>query len=47
MVRVIHTDEAWMIARMVCRVLGLTIEEEQDPKQKRCLNAITTTKKGE
>jgi len=24
-VRVIHTDEEWMIANMVCRVLGLTI----------------------
>ena len=23
-VRVIHTDEEWMIAKMVCRVLGLT-----------------------
>ena len=29
-VRVIHTDEEWMIARTVCRVLGLTIEKEHD-----------------
>jgi acetate kinase len=27
-VRVIRTDEEWVIARMVCRVLGLTIENE-------------------
>ncbi len=27
-VRVIHTDEEWMIARTVCCVLGLTIEKE-------------------
>ena len=27
-VRAIYTDEAWMIATTVCRVLGLTIEEE-------------------
>ena len=27
-VRVIHTDEEWMIASTVCRVLGLTIEKE-------------------
>ena len=25
-VRVIHTDEEWMIASSVCRVLGLAIE---------------------
>jgi acetate kinase len=25
-VRVIHTDEEWMIAKTVCRVLGLTID---------------------
>ena len=25
-VRVIHTDEEWMIANMVCRILGLTRE---------------------
>ncbi len=29
-VRVIHTDEEWMIANTVCRVLGLTIKEEDD-----------------
>jgi acetate kinase len=28
LVPVIHRDEAWMIANTVCRVLGLTIEEE-------------------
>jgi acetate kinase len=28
-VRVIHTDEEWMIAKTVCGVLGLTIEEEK------------------
>ena len=27
-VRVIHTDEEWMIAKTVCRVLGLTIGKE-------------------
>jgi acetate kinase len=27
-VRVMHTDEEWMIAKMVCRVLGLTIGME-------------------
>jgi len=27
-VRVIHTDEEWMIANMVCCVLGLTIRKE-------------------
>ena len=27
-VRVIHTDEEWMIAKTVCRVLGLTIDKE-------------------
>ena len=27
-VRVIHTDEEWMIANTVCRVLGLTIEKD-------------------
>ena len=34
-VRVIHTDEEWMIATMVCRVLGLTIEKEQNPENKK------------
>ena len=29
-VRVIHTDEEWMIAKTVCRVLGLAIGEEND-----------------
>jgi acetate kinase len=27
-VHVIHTDEKWMIANKVCRVLGLAIERE-------------------
>jgi len=27
-VRVIHTDEEWMIANTVCRVLGLSLEDE-------------------
>jgi acetate kinase len=29
-VRVIHTDEEWMIASTVCLVLGLTMEKEHD-----------------
>ena len=29
-VRVIPTDEEWMIAKTVCSVLGLTIEKEHD-----------------
>jgi acetate kinase len=29
-VRVIRTDEEWMIASMVCRVLDLTIEKEHE-----------------
>jgi len=29
-VRVIPTDEEWMIAKTVCRVLGLTIEKKHD-----------------
>jgi acetate kinase len=29
-VRVIRTDEEWMIASTVCRVLGLTVEKEHD-----------------
>ena len=33
-VRVIHTDEEWMIANTVCRVLGLKIEKEQDHESK-------------
>ena len=32
-VRVIHTDEEWMIASTVCLVLGLTIEREQDHEE--------------
>ncbi len=28
-VRVIHTDEEWMIAKTVCRLLGLTIENKK------------------
>ena len=28
-VRVMHTDEEWMIAKTVCRVLGLTIGKEK------------------
>jgi acetate kinase len=34
-VRVIHTDEEWMIARTVCLVLGLTIEKEHDHENKK------------
>jgi acetate kinase len=34
-VRVIHTDEEWMIAKTVCRVLGLTIEKEHDYENKK------------
>jgi len=34
-VRVIRTDEELMIARSVCRVLGLTIEKEHDHENKR------------
>ena len=36
-VRVIHTDEEWMIAKTVCRVLGLTIEKEHDRENKKGL----------
>jgi acetate kinase len=32
-VRVIHTDEEWMIANTVCRVMGLTTGEEYDHEQ--------------
>jgi acetate kinase len=28
--RVIQTDEEWMIASMICRVLGLTVEKEHE-----------------
>ena len=34
-VRVIHTDEEWMIANTVCRVLGLTIKKEHDHENKK------------
>jgi len=34
-VRVLHTDEEWMIANTVCRVLGLTIEKEHDHENKK------------
>ena len=30
-VRVIHTDEEWMIARSVCSVLGLNIAPDEEP----------------
>ena len=36
-VRVIHTDEEWMIAKTVCRVLGLIIEKEHDRQDKKGL----------
>ena len=29
-VRVIPTDEEWMIARTVCRILGYTVDKERD-----------------
>jgi acetate kinase len=34
-VRVMHTDEEWMIANMVCSVLGLTIKRKQDHENKK------------
>jgi acetate kinase len=34
-VRVIGTDEEWMIANTVCRVLGITIEKEHDHENKK------------
>jgi acetate kinase len=34
-VRVIPTDEEWMIANTVCRVLGLSIEKEHDHENKK------------
>ena len=34
-VRVMHTDEEWMIANTVCRVLGLAIEKEHDHENKK------------
>jgi acetate kinase len=36
-VRVIPTDEEWMIANMVCGVLGFTIGREQDCENKTCV----------
>ena len=36
-VRVIHTDEEWMIAKTVCRVLGLIIEKEHVRQNKKSL----------
>ena len=36
-VRVIHTDEEWMIAKTVCRVLGLTMKTDMIMKTKRRL----------
>jgi acetate kinase len=34
-VRVMHTDEEWMIAKTVCRVLGLILKKEQDHENKK------------
>jgi acetate kinase len=34
-VRVIHTDEEWMIANMVCQLLGFTIRKESDHENTR------------
>ena len=34
-IRVIHTDEQWMIAKTVCGVLGLTIEKGHDHEDKK------------
>jgi len=34
-VRVIHTDEEWMIAKTVCRILGLTRERGYDHENKK------------
>jgi acetate kinase len=34
-VRVMHTDEEWMIAKTVCRVLGLTIAKENDDENEK------------
>ena len=33
-VRVIHTDEEWMIAKTVCSVLGITIDQQYDDEKK-------------
>jgi acetate kinase len=35
MVRVIHTDEEWMIANTVCSVLGIKIKKEHDYENKK------------
>jgi acetate kinase len=35
MVRVIHTDEEWMIANTVCSVLGIKIKKEPDYENKK------------
>jgi len=35
MVRVIHTDEEWMIANTVCSVLGIKIKKEPDYDNKK------------
>jgi acetate kinase len=34
-VRVIHTDEEWMIAKTVCGVLGLILKKEDDHESKK------------
>ena len=34
-VRVMHTDEEWMIAKTVCRVLGLIVKKEHDHENKK------------
>ena len=44
-VRVIHTDEEWMIAKTVCLVLGLTIEKEHDHENENSrLKGVLSTK---
>ncbi len=34
-VRVIHTDQEWMIANTVCRVLGFIVKKEHDHENKK------------
>jgi acetate kinase len=34
-VRVMHTDEEWMIVNTVCRVLGLILKKEDDHENKK------------
>jgi acetate kinase len=34
-VRVMHTDEEWMIANTVCRILGLILKKEHDHENKK------------